>query len=123
MDWWETASNQADSLAKEWRAKYVSNNREHLSPRLYYEKWTIDLNRTKTLTILNNAICKGISKSRILGYWHRHHNMKIISTTSINWEVNQIAWNRFSCSHCRFYIKYVTGQIRNQQLVTQSKSL
>ena len=66
LDWWEAANDQADSLAKEWRIKCVEKKREHLSPRLYYEKWAVYVNRTKISTISNDIIYEGISKSRIV---------------------------------------------------------
>ena len=63
LDWWETANDQADSLAKEWRIKCVKKKQEHLLPRLYFEKWAVYVNRTKILSISNNTIYEGISKA------------------------------------------------------------
>ena len=75
------------------------------------------MNRTKILSISNDTIYEGISKSRILEYWHGHHDMKIVNTSSMDWEVNRLARNRFSRGYRRFYIKYVTGQIGNQHML------
>ena len=121
MDWWEYFNNRADKRAKEWQAKCVENKREFSSPRLLYERWAVYLNRAKMSSIYNDRIYEGVSKSRILDYWHGHHNMKISDTSSIDWEVNRLARNRFSRGHRRFYIKYVTGQIGNQHTLHYRK--
>ena len=79
------------------------------------------MNRTKISSISNNAIYERISKSQILEFWHGHHDMKIVDTSSVDWEINQLARNRFSKGYRRFYIKYVTGQIGNQHMLHHQK--
>ena len=83
LDWWGRQNEQADLHAKKFLKQNLANW-EYINPRLWYEKWAVYVHKVKLCLITNKVFYPDLRQNDIFDYWHKHHDIKILSCKDID---------------------------------------
>ena len=124
LDWWGKQNDLVDAIAKDFLKKHTTTWQYKLS-RLWYEKWTVLINRKKQTSLKHKNLYEALVEPIITDYWRTHHDTPIADASKIDWQASYTAVKglpvhkqrfipRFNAGHCGCnHIRWRRKEIEN----------
>ena len=90
LDWWGKQNDLVDAIAKDFLKQHTTTWQYKLS-RLWYEKWTVLINRKKQTSLNHKKLYEALVEPIITDYWRTHHDTPIADASKIDWQASYLS--------------------------------
>ena len=120
LDWWGKQNDLVDDIAKKFLKQNASTWQYKLT-RLWYEKWTVLINRKKQTRLDHRNLYEALVEPIITDYWRTHHDIPITDPSKIDWTASYTAVKGLPVHKQRFIPRFNAGHCGNNHIQWRRK--